>query len=385
MSEPSQNGSFNSAKRKSFALFSRQSTLAVPESPSWTAKDDSAGFHAKPRPKSALFNAVNDSIDPISINVSSNRRVPGKGISQRPRSMFGSFKTREPSSPTVVSSASSSIESSTSEQNRGILPMSTVIVHAGEVVTGGGLLRKKREYMVLTKKELLKYKSESKANDAFGLGCRYASGRVPSIGSTGDMVSEHSLVTQMNQVVAVYYPGGDNEVGCCVQVDYLDGSSGLPSSTILIASNGMDAQNWVDKLRSVAVQTRLSLPALVYPDSTVEHIARRLEAENDYSPMHFQIFRVIQRPGKSGNKSVEDLQRMYSTMCYLAIGIHKVHLVPLRPVMSKSTASLANSTSSSFGILNLTSLWLAGHDDCFSLIFRYMMLKPLHRLTKFSN
>jgi len=365
--------SANTGRRKSFAFFSRPTLLTESETTSWTTSDDS--IPTKSRPKS-LFGGGNGftEVSTIASGTPPARKVLTKS-SQRPKSVFGSLKGREPepTSPTVtnISSASSSLEdSSISDVHWTVLPLNTVVIHAGEVVTGGGLLRKKKEYMVLTNRELLKYKTEAKANEAFGLGSKNPQARASSIVSAGDHTSEHTLITAMNQIVAVYYPGPEHERGSVVQVDYLEGPYGTPSSTTLTASSRTEAQVWVDRLRSVSTQAHLSSPPPAYLDSIVEHIARRLEADKDYSPMHFQIFRVVQRSGRSGNKSTEDLQKMYSTMCYLAIGIHKVHLVPFRPATNKSTASLAAATTSSFGILNLTGVWLASSDDCFSLTFR---------------
>jgi hypothetical protein len=355
-----------SARRKSFAFFSRPTILTESETAHWAAKDDSTPM--KPRPKS-LFGGSNGFTE-VSTIVSS-RKILTKDPYQRPRSVFGALKSREPNSPTVASSASSSLEeySSTSEYHHAVLPVSAVVMHAGEVVTGSGLLRRKKEYMVLTNQELLKYKSEAKAFEAFGVGSRHPNARASSVTSIGDS-SEHTLITLMNQVISVSYVGPEHEAGSSVQVDYLDGLSGSPSSTTLMVPCRADAQIWVDRLRSVSAQARLLSPPPMYPDSTVEHIARRLEAEKDYSPMHFQIFRVVQRSSKSGNRSTEDLQKIYSAMCYLAIGIHKLHLVPLRLPTNKSAISLAPTATSCFGILNLAGLWISSVDDSFSLTFR---------------
>jgi len=368
----------SSGRRKSFAFFSRPTILVdsdpvtsqpQPQSP-WTNDDGSPSSPTKSRPKS-LFGGVSG-LTEVSAVVSS-RKVLTKTPTQRPKSMFGSLKARD--SVVVTSSASSSLEeSSMSEGQRGVLPPSSIIMQSGEV-TGGGLLRKKRDYLVLTNRELVKYKSEAKALEAFH-GKDFNGGNKGRASSVGSAVvtnaSEHTFVTMMNQVIAVYCPSTDHELGNTVQIDYLDGAVGQPSSTIFTTASPTEARSWMDRLRAVAAQTRACSPPLVYPDSTVEHIARRLEAEMDYSPMHFQVYRVVQRSGKSGNKSTEDLQKMYSTMCYLAIGIHKVHLVPMRFATNKSMASSSPTPTTSFGILSLSGLWISNSDDCFSLVFRYV-------------
>lgn len=355
-------------RRKSFGIFTRP-TVPNDSIDSW--EDDSATplTSVKTRPKS-MFGGINGfaEVSTVVSSIPSTRKILTR--TPRPRSIFGSLKgTDSGSSPTVTSSNSSSVEEHSLTEAYPAFAVNTMVVHAGEVVTGGGLLRKKKEYMVLTNRELLKYKSEAKANEAFGLVIKYPHARTSSVVSIGGehLSSEHSLITTMDQVLAVHIPGAESEAGCVVQVDYLDGSYGPPSSTTIMASSRADAQVWVDRLRAVSAQARLACPPPAYTDANVEHIARRLEAEKDYSPMHFRVFRVV-RSGKPGNKSSEDLQKLYSTMCYLAIGIHKIHIVPLAPV--KGTSMHSPTVASSFGILNLTRLWIAKTDDCFSLTFR---------------
>lgn len=354
-------------RRKSLAFLSRPSSLF---------ELDSENNTAKPRPKSALFSSNSGGLQEVSAIVSSSTpprpKILAKTPPQRPKSMFGSYKARDPTSPKAESSASSSAASSHELPERYVYPASKVVLHSGEVVAGTGLLRKKREYIVLTSQELLKFKSEHKANEAFGLGTdRRSGGRVPSVASFGEIGVEHSLVTMLDQVVAVYgtCTSGDYEQSSMVQIDYLEEPSGAPGSTSFQASSPAEAQKWVDQLRGAVRQAQ---PQPAFSEPTIEYIARRLEADRDYSPMHFRIFCVVQRSGKPSNRSgsSEDLQRLYSTVCYLAIGIHKVHLVPLPKPQSKSTASLLSS-GNSYGILTLTGMWVSDCDDCFSLTFRY--------------
>ncbi|KAI5803240.1 hypothetical protein EDC01DRAFT_628028 [Geopyxis carbonaria] len=374
----------HSRRRKSFAFFHRPSVLHNSDISPWASQDD---ISPKPRPKSALFGSSSDTHEISTMLSTQSLRSKGltKTSTSRPRSMFGSLKPYEITSPMVESSASSSLESSYSGTAQ---PHDSVIVHSGEVVTGAGLLRRKKEYFVLTNRELLRYKSEQKANEAFGFGGINASVRPSSVATMmGDLIIEqHKLVTMMNQVVAVYHPGGDAEVDSSVQVDYFEGggvsSSGVPSSTVLVAASPTEAQLWIDRLRSVSLQARVESPPLAFPESTVEYIARRLESEKDYSPTHFQVFRVVQRSGKTTNRtnSIEDFQKMYSTICYLAIGIHKIHLVPYQRFTNQSITSISTVGTVSHAILNLTDLSLSHLDECFSLTFR----SPCHNAQKWS-
>ncbi|KAH0609888.1 uncharacterized protein H6S33_012434 [Morchella sextelata] len=329
-----------SARRKSFGFFTRPTMLPEIEPAStWSSRD----HVIKQRPKSAFFSNGAGDYQEYTTVVSSNLgtharpRVLTKSPAQRPKSMFGSLRSRDrdPGSPVIgmhfESSGSSSIDSSQSD-NVPISPSNKFVVYSGEVISTGGLLRRKKEFMVLTNEELLRYKSEHKASEAFGIPTRSpTTGRAPSIGSVGELSNEHSLVTSAIQIVAVYRYGGDADLACTVQVDHLDDANGTPSSTVLQVSTPQEAQGWLEILRQVTHLARTAKTPPPFSNSTVEHIARRLEAEKDYSPSHFQIFRVVQRAGKmNGHKagSSEDLQKMYSTICYLAIRQASEYLRP---------------------------------------------------------
>ena len=374
----------NSARRKSFAFFSRPNNSPETDTGTWPVKE----LITKQRPKSAFFTTGGTGYEEVATvvwtNIGSRPRVLTKTPGQRPRSMFAPLRGRDPGSPQAESSGSSSIDSSQSDNMQPLHP-SRVIIHSGEVVASGGLLRRKKEFMVLTSDELLRYKSESKASEAFGLSPRSpTTGRTPSIGSAGDLVSEHTLVTMMNQVVAVYRFGCEGELACSVQVDHLDDANGTPSSTTLQVGSSREAQEWLDILRQVSRTCRSVKPPLPVSDSTVKHIARRLEADRDYSPAHFQIFRIVQRCGKVQGRagSSEDLHKMYSTVCYLAIGSHKVHFVPVPKCPSNNSRStnslLSAATSSSYGILNLVGIAISDVDDSFTLTFRYIPCECLN-------
>lgn len=379
-----------SARRKSFGFFTRPTILhdTDPASP-WSSRDPTTLWSsrdpaAKPRPKSAFFSSgaggYQEYTTVVSSSIAPRPRVLTKNPAQRPRSMFGSLRSRDRDSTSSkrqpASSASSSIDSTHSDVLYTINPNNKVVVHSGEAISTGGLLRRRREYIVLTNAELLRYKSEQKASEAFGIPTRLsATGRTPSIGSVGDLGNEGTLVTMMNQVVAIYRFGGDADLACSIQVDHLDDLNGAPSTMMLQVGTPGEAQKWLDNLRQISRYSRIVKNPPSFSDSAVQHIARRLEAEKDYSPSHFQIFRVVQRAGKMHNHkcgSAEDLQKMYSTICYLVVGIHKIHLVPIPKITPNrsSTSLISTVTSSSYGILNLVGLSISDSDDSFSLTFR---------------
>lgn len=187
------------SRRKSFAggLFSRP-ILSADTSEPWR-DDASTGTSVaspltpvRPRPKS-LFGGVSGFTE-VSTVVASVPAIPGRRVltkTARPKSIFGSLTSSVTAPSPTLGSSASSVEEYQSEVYPPF-PINTPIIHAGEVVTGGGLLRKKKEYMVITARELLKYKSETKANEAFGLGGKSMFGRSSSVASVGESSSEHS-------------------------------------------------------------------------------------------------------------------------------------------------------------------------------------------------
>lgn len=249
--------------------------------------------------------------------------------------------------------------------------VSSTAIFSGELITGGGLLRKKRDYVVLTNRELLRYKSEQKFTEAFS-GARAQGRRASSVASVGEVPGDHALILRLEQVVAVFHTGPEAEAGNSIQIDYID-TVGSPCSVVLQAATPAAAQQWVDKIRSMMSRARMdSSPTFMNTD--VEYVIRRVEAERDYAPHRFRIFRVVQRAGKPGSKtgSLDDLQKMYSTICYLAIGLHKVHLIPVCSSTNKSMSSPQTMTATSHAILNLASLSISELDDSFTLSFRYV-------------
>lgn len=136
-----------------------------------------------------------------------------------------------------------------------------------------------------------------------------------------------------------------------------------------------DMNTWLAKIREAANRVRLadSNPLSAYNS----HLAARVvEAERDYVPPHYAIYKVVHRPlSKNGSRSSsDDLSKMLATVCFLAIGVHKVHLIPLfKPPNQRASSPslLSNNAQSSHGILSLTELRVSDVDDTFELTFRY--------------
>lgn len=131
---------------------------------------------------------------------------------------------------------------------------------------------------------------------------------------------------------------------------------------------------WLTKIRDAANRARLAdaNPLSAYNS----HLAARVvEAERDYVPPHYAIYKVVLRPqGKATTRSSsDDLSKLAASVCFLAIGVHKVHLIPLfKPPSQRSSSPslLSHNTQGSHGILTLTEVCVSEVDDTFQLTFR---------------
>lgn len=175
----------------------------------------------------------------------------------------------------------------------------------------------------------------------------------------------------LNQIVAVH-----ETEKFFIQVDHLDEPTGIAISTVLQVSSQSEVEVWLRALcRTVRLPTYTTLP---FHKRVVEHVARRCELERDYSPDSIMIFRVVHRQSdkKSQTKlssSSDDISRNVSTICYLAVGTHKIHLIPVPKLNNRSSTSLLSPLPAhSFGILTLCSLGMGTEfDDTFTLRFRF--------------
>lgn len=214
----------------------------------------------------------------------------------------------------------------------------------------------------------------------------YRYSQAPSNASTQDLqslASDHSgdrdSGTPLRQIVAVFHQE-DGRPHFAFEVFYLDDETNQPSSMTLQFGDPDEMHAWLVKIREAANQVRLvdSNPLSAYNS----HLAARVvDHDMDYDPSHFAIYKVVQRPLGKGSlrASSEDLPKSLATVCFLAIGLHKVHLIPLFKPQSQraSTPSLSsNSTQSSHGILAITELHVSEHDDTFELTFRTPLQRP---------
>ncbi|KAK8179734.1 hypothetical protein BC567DRAFT_242328 [Phyllosticta citribraziliensis] len=238
-----------------------------------------------------------------------------------------------------------------------------IILH-GEVQTSSTLFRRKKEYLVLTETHIVRFKNQQKAAETFGetfaplhrsssLKQRHHSN--PSIGSIQEFqsfVSDHSgernIGTPLKQIIAVYQLVDDRPY-FAFEICYLDEDSNHDFSMTLQFGSPEDMKTWLAAVRSTANQAK-ALDERHISHQNVRLAARVVEREGDYDPNSFSL-------AGSASSSTDDLTKIASTVCFLAIGIHKVHMIPV--FKSRQRASI------SFGILTLTSL-----------VFRMPLQKP---------
>jgi hypothetical protein len=208
--------------------------------------------------------------------------------------------------------------------------------------------------------------------------------------STGSASDFHAALAQssdsqarvrLRQVVAVFRLD-DGRPYFAIEVAHLDEESGHATTMNLHFGDPVEANQWTNAIRAAASKARTQNPT-PFPQRSIEHVAWILEQERDYDPAHFRIFKVVQRSSKSSRASTDDLAKLTSTICYLVIGVHKIHLVPLhRPLNRTSSTSLSDMDSrNSHGILSLVSAAARTVDDLLELGFRYVLAASFFCIT----
>ncbi|KAK2809748.1 hypothetical protein FQN50_003593 [Emmonsiellopsis sp. PD_5] len=350
----------------------------------------------RPYSSGSLF--VTEDIFPQSTDDTSHSRTKSFQKSMR-KSVFGSLRSLGSLDDDQRSTRARSKASSGDEEDlaAGLAHLrcllGTHVLHHGEVQTAGGMWRKKSQYLVLTDTHLIRFKSQSKAAEMFpSIPASWGRTSVAS-GSTNrhSMVSiasfqdaqmtAYSDVTAgipLNSIVAVYKLD-DGRPYFSIEVCHMDERSPKPSSVHLQLNDPEESDLWLGGIRVAAEQARAMDP-LIFDQKTVEYVARTLEQERDYDPDCFRMYKVVQRiSAKSGGRSSnDDLAKLTSNVCYLAIGVHKVHLIPLPKSSNRgSVASLTDlDITLSFGIMTLTGVSMQRGDDAFQLIFRAPLRNP---------
>ncbi|MCJ1404685.1 hypothetical protein MMC11_007911 [Xylographa trunciseda] len=299
----------------------------------------------------------------------------------RPSSIFGSFRSLhslqdEDENLIRTQSTPSSVDEDTSSY---FDVLNMIVLHHGEVQSGGGMFRKKNTYLVLTNSHLLRFKSHAKAAEAFpsipaslARNSTIRHSRLSSAGSTHETSTstDGCVSTRLSQVVAVYKLD-DGRPYFTIEVAHLDEETNQASTMSILLNDPRESDLWLSSIRAAITKSRLTDPTPPIR-RTIEYLVKAVEYECDYDPLHFRVFKVVQRATKTGTRSSsDDLAKLTSNIYYLVIGFHKVHLVPLsRLAKSGSSTSLSESSNCSHGVVALTSIFMQRFDDAFQLAFR---------------
>ncbi|KAL9610310.1 MAG: hypothetical protein Q9167_004972 [Letrouitia subvulpina] len=378
-------------KRKSLSIFRPALTALTPIDDD--APDSAPATLKKSHPspafsdQSPIPSPTGSSLERTSSKNSLERLIPktrprNLQKSGRPSSLFGSLRSLsslqdEDELLTRTSSTPSSLQSSTS--NAPDLATSMVLYH-GPLPEAGPMFRKRCPYLVLTETHLIQFKSQARASEMFpNIPPPQSQGRsnmrhsrISSNGSTHDLHSspEHYTAIALASIVAVYKLD-DGEPYFTIEIAYFTESTNHASTITLQIHDPRESDLWLSTVRAAASKTRVD-GSTPFPQSLVEYTARALEQEHDYDPKHFTMFKVVQRANKSGKRSSsDDLTKLTSKICILAIGMYQLHLVPLpKSTRTASSTSLSDLNGASHGIITLTSINVQTFDDSFQLIFR---------------
>ncbi|KAI9371676.1 hypothetical protein BJX61DRAFT_510547 [Aspergillus egyptiacus] len=388
-------------RRKSLGAFGPLSTTSSPG----PIPLDSSSTHdpnvlkKRPRRNSGFFGGRN----PSPVRTPTGHRSPGTEAPARvtsspavavdgPRSRRKSLQKRRTS---VFGSLRSlhSLDDDSSTRNSADCEdaghaVGSVILHHGEIQITGGMWRKKSQYLVLTDTHLVRFKNANKAMEMFPSippsMARPGSNRqsVASISSLQDptlsAAGDASAGIPLNSIVAVYMLD-DSKPSSSVEVAYMD-ERGQKTTFIQMQTPDLQELNlWMVGIRSAAEMIRGTSP-MPFDPRALDGVVRMLERERDYDPESFRMFRVLQMASSKSptRASSDELTKLSPTGCYLALGMHKLHLVALHKVSNRSsTVSLTDlDTATSFGLMNLTCLSMEWGDDSLHLTFRIPLQRP---------
>ncbi|KAI9752184.1 MAG: GID complex subunit containing RING finger motif [Chaenotheca gracillima] len=392
MSRSSDTGSWG--RRKSAGFFPRPSMNALTPIQDGSQDDTNTTLKKKRRPASFFVPSTNASLpdnrSPKDGEMPGSPKTRPRTLlkNSRPTSIFGSLKSIHSTEEEeeLVSSPVRDGPYEDGERSNEPFASSRVVLHHGEVQTSGGVFRKKKDYLVLTEKHLIRFKSQSRAVEAFpsippsigrGNSTRHTSmhsgGSMPDLQSVhSNSSAEHHSGVALRQVIAVYR-SEDGRPYFSIEIAYLDGESSHASAMTLQLNDPREAELWLSSIHAAAMKARLMDPT-PFPPKSIEYVARKLEQDRDYDPEHFRMFKVVQRVSQkaTGRSSSDDLVKLGATVRYLVVGVHKVHLVSLpRAAHRGSTASQTELNSrEGFGLMNLTSISVKGLDDAFEVTFR---------------
>ncbi|KAJ8099250.1 hypothetical protein POJ06DRAFT_224775 [Lipomyces tetrasporus] len=269
------------------------------------------------------------------------------------------------------------------------------LVHAGEVIASTGLLRgKKKDFVVLTRNELLRFKTRSKAADMFPTlnPIQRHPSNASSLSSTNTIAESavpslplESTICALDRVTALFEVGPVH-----IEVSFIDDYS-VPRSTILQFATRAETELWLQKLYTSVPKRTI---AHTLSASTLDSIRAYLRVRKDYYEPALKAFRIViqqqhaqTKPSHKGATSSDDLTKIANatTHAILVIGHYAVHLLAVDckpPSMIASAHGEAQSQFtplSSHGIVALVHLAMSPRASTLYLSFR-AALSPVRSL-----
>lgn len=307
-------------------------------------------------------------------------------------SVFGSLRSlhsldEDEKALTKSDSKSSSLQGDADSPGKGMF--GSHVKRGAEVqVTGTSIWKRSQsQYIVLTESHLVRFKSQAKASEMFPiipLGSKNIPNRnsISTMGSYSDMqFGAYMDITQgvaLDEVIAVHRVE-DGRPHFAIEVSYLDEQGKRSSALQLNFNTPKDAETWTVAIREHAA-IRRAQNTQTYQQKTLEYLARMLDKERDYNPLHFRVFKVVQRsPVRQASRSPsDDSSKNTSSVCYFVIGLNRVHFVPIPRISGRSSSTSLSELEapSSFGITSLTSVRIHQKDDTFDLYFRTPLRQP---------
>lgn len=176
----SKSGEGSSGKRRSLGIFPRQSLSGLTPIHTDVSTDlrtkkrrvNSPFFASSSSAEAADLQSPKSDVDPAPSPKGRGRTLIKNG---RPSSIFGSLRSMHSSAadeedrPYTALSREGSVDEEEEEEGKPLATDRTdrSVLHHGEVQTTGGVFRKRKEYLVLTDKHLIRFKSQSKASEVF--------------------------------------------------------------------------------------------------------------------------------------------------------------------------------------------------------------------------
>ncbi|CRG88827.1 Exportin-T [Talaromyces islandicus] len=395
-------------RRKSFTFFHSSSATTLPAAAHDRSSSDGLSSTKKRARRNSGFFGARDPSPGRSINVLrrpqtsasesafSTAAAPDghkqhrKSLQRNKRSsMLGSLRSLQSFEDDTYRSALLDDDDSNPPSPHSKRLLGHVVLHHGEVQTAGTMWRKRHHYLVLTDTHLIRFKSQGKASDLFPT-ISAPSGRttpvnrqsVVSLASLQDhSVSAYSsdiAAIALNSIVSVHR-ADDLRHQSTLELSYLDDRTSKAALMAIQLADPEELNLWLIGIRSAAYSMR-SVESLPFESRAMENAIRVLEQDRDYDPENFQLFRVVQRSSNklANRSSADETVKLSATVYYLAIGLHKIHLLPLQKQSSRSSLISLNELDggASFGLMALTSLVMHSGDDRFQLTFRVPLGNP---------